>query len=202
LHIFTNEKNKKFFVFKTGEKIKMKKEIFQTIEIPKGIEANLEGSLLTIKGPEGELKRNFNIDKLIFEKKDNQIIIGSKKATKTEKKIINTNTSHIKNMIQGVQKKFEYKLKICFSHFPINVEIQGENVTIKNFLGEKISRKMKIPKGVEVKIDKQNINVFSCDKELAGQAAANFETATKIRNKDRRVFQDGIFIINKSGKEI
>ena len=85
----------------------MKKEIFQTIKIPEGIEANLEGSLLTIKGPEGELVRNFNINKLIFEKKDNQITLGSKKATKTEKKMINTNASHIKNMIQGVQKKFE-----------------------------------------------------------------------------------------------
>ncbi len=180
----------------------MKKEIFQTIEIPKDIEVNLEDSLLTVKGPEGELRRKFNIDKLIFEKKDNHIRIGSKKATKTEKKRINTNTSHIKNMIQGVQKKFEYQLKVCFSHFPFTVEIQGENATIKNFLGEKIPRKLKIPVGVEVKIDKQNISVFSCSKELAGQAAANFETATKIRNKDRRVFQDGIFIINKSGKEI
>jgi large subunit ribosomal protein L6 len=105
-------------------------------------------------------------------------------------------------MIKGVQEKFEYQLKICFSHFPINVEIKDKEAIIKNFLGEKIPRKTKILEDVEVEIDKDIIKVRSVSKELAGQVAANFEIATKIRKKDRRVFQDGIFIINKAGKEI
>jgi len=180
----------------------MKKELFQTIEIPKDIEVNIEEDTLTVKGKEGENKRTFNTNKLIFEKKDNQIIIGNKKATKKEKKMINTITAHIKNMFKGVQEKFEYKLKVCFSHFPMTVNIENNEVTIKNFLGEKIPRKSKIPQGVDAKIDGDIITVNSIDKELAGQAAANFEKATRIRMKDRRVFQDGIFIINKAGKEI
>ncbi len=180
----------------------MKKELFQTIEIPKDIEVNIEEDTLTVKGKEGENKRTFNTNKLIFEKKDNQIIIGNKKATKKEKKMMNTITAHIKNMFKGVQEKFEYKLKVCFSHFPMTVNIENNEVTIKNFLGEKIPRKSKIPKGVDAKIDGDIITINSIDKELAGQAAANFERATRIRMKDRRVFQDGIFIINKAGKEI
>jgi len=180
----------------------MKKELFQTIEIPKDIEVNIEEDTLTVKGKEGENKRTFNTNKLIFEKKDNQIIIGNKKATKKEKKMINTITAHIKNMFKGVQEKFEYKLKVCFSHFPMTVNIENNEVTIKNFLGEKIPRKSKIPQGVDAKIDGDIITVNSIDKELAGQAAANFEKATRIRMKDRRVFQDGIFIINKAGKDI
>lgn len=180
----------------------MKKEIFQNIEIPKGVESNIEGNTLIVKGSEGENKRTFKIGKLKFEKKDNQIIIRDMKATKKEKKRINTIASHIRNMIKGVQEKFEYKLKICFSHFPITVEIKDQEVIIKNFLGEKIPRKVKIFRDVDVKVDGSIISITSFDKESAGQVAANFETATKIRGRDKRIFQDGIFIINKAGREI
>jgi len=180
----------------------MKKELFQEVEIPEGIEVQIQENKITIKGPKGENTKEFNITNLKFEKKDNKIIIGNKKSTKKEKKLMNTIAAHIKNMFKGVQEKFEYKLKICFSHFPITVEIKGQEVIIKNFLGEKISRKSVILEGVEVQVDKEIITVTSANKELAGQTAANFEAATRITNKDRRVFQDGIFITNKAGREM
>lgn len=180
----------------------MKKKLSQKIEIPEGIEANIDENILTIIGPEGENKKKFNVSNLTFEKKDNQIILGNEKSTKREKKMMNTIAAHIRNMIKGVQKKFEYKLKICFSHFPINVEIKDSEALIKNFLGEKIPRKTKIPEGVEINMEGAVITITSPNKELAGQAAANFETATRIRKKDRRIFQDGIFIISKDGREI
>ncbi len=180
----------------------MKKELFQKIDIPEGIEIDIERNYLKIKGPEGENKKTFNFGKLNIEKKENQIIIGSKKATKTEKRMMNTIAAHINNMIAGVQGKFEYRLKICFSHFPITVAVKEGEVLIKNFLGEKIDRKLKIPKGADVKVEKEFIIISSTDKEIAGQAAANFEKATKVGKRDRRVFQDGVYIINKSGKDI
>jgi len=180
----------------------MRKELYQTIQIPESVKASIEGNELSLKGSEGEMKKTFDLGRLEFGIKEGKIIIGNKKSTKTEKKMMNTITAHIHNMIKGVQKKFEYKLKICFSHFPITVEIKGNDVTIKNFLGEKIPRKTKIIKGTEVNVDKEFITVKSCDKELAGQTAANFEKATRIRMRDRRIFQDGIYIINKAGREI
>jgi large subunit ribosomal protein L6 len=180
----------------------MKKEIIAEIEIPEKIDATINGNLLKISGVEGENSRIFNVNGLIFEKKDNKIIIGNKKATKNEKKRINTIKAHIKNMIEGVQKKFNYKLKICYNHFPFTVEIKGNEGIIKNFLGEKIPRKVKIPEGVDINVEKDMISIKSYNKELAGQAAANFETATRIRLRDRRVFQDGIFIIEKNGRQI
>jgi len=180
----------------------MKREIIQEIEIPEGIEVNIEENKLIVKGPKGENEREFRIGKLDFHKKDNLIILGDKKASKNEKKIINTIASHIRNMIKGVGEGFEYKLKICSSHFPMTVDIQDNDATVKNFIGEKIPRKLKIPKNVEVDIQGDIITITSNDKESAGQAAANFEKATKIRNKDRRVFQDGIFITNKAGRDM
>ncbi len=180
----------------------MKKEIIQKIEIPEEVNADIQENRLIVKGEKGENQREFNVRGLDFQKKDNFLIIGNKKATKKEKKRINTITSHIKNMLKGVEKGFEYQLKICSSHFPITVDIQEKEAIIKNFLGEKISRKVKIPSNVEVNINGDLITINSNNKESAGQAAANFERATKIKNRDRRVFQDGIFIINKAGREM
>jgi len=180
----------------------MRKLLQQIIEIPDGVEVKIDEGNVTVKGGEGEVKKKVNLGKLNFEVKDKKIIIGYEKSTKREKKMMNTIASHLRNMIKGAQKKFEYVVKICFSHFPMTVQVEDGTATIKNFLGEKVPRKVRIPAGVEVKIEKEIIKIISNDKELAGQTAASFETATKIRGRDRRVFQDGIFIINKAGKEI
>jgi len=180
----------------------MKQKFYKEIEIPQGVEIKLEDSLLVVKGKEGENERELNLNNISLEIKKEKIVIGNDKTTKNEKKRINTLVAHIQNMIKGVQEKFEYKLKICSSHFPMNVSSKGDVVEIKNFLGEKISRETKIPKGAQMQIQGQNITITSTDKEIAGQAAANLEAITKIKKKDSRIFQDGIYIVNKAGKEI
>ncbi|SRR3989344_181442 len=172
------------------------------IEIPERVEAEIDKNKLILKGKEGENSKEFNLGKINLEKKDKKIILSCEKTTKREKRMINTYTAHIKNMINGVQKKFEYKLKICSSHFPMTVKIDGNIAIVKNFLGEKVDRKVELPKNVDIKIEKEIITILSTNKELAGQAAANLEKVTKIRGRDRRVFQDGIYITNKSGREI
>lgn len=180
----------------------MKKELYRKIEIPSGVEVEIEGGMLKVKGQLGENSRKFGLGKIELVKEGNSILIGSKKSTKKEKKTMNTIAAHIKNMILGVQKKFEYELKAVFSHFPVTLEVKGNELIIKNFLGEKVPRKAKIPKGVEVEIKGNVIKVISIDIELAGQTAANFETATRIRARDRRIFQDGIFMTKKAGGEV
>jgi large subunit ribosomal protein L6 len=180
----------------------MKKELSVEVEIPEGVEVNIEGNSVNVKGSGGESKKTFNVGKLNLEIKDNKVIMGNKKSTKMEKKLMNTLAAHIKNMIKGVQEKFEYELKICFHHFPITVDVQGDKAIIKNFLGEKIPREAGIVEGANVQVEKDIIKVDSIDKDIAGQTAANFEKATKIKMRDRRVFQDGIFITNKAGKEM
>src|SRR4030043_263959 len=180
----------------------MHRELTQIIEIPEGIDIEIDGARVIVKNSTGKNEREFDTSKLTLEKKDNKIIIENKKATKKEKRKMNTIAAHIRNMIKGLQEKFEYRLKICFSHFPITVEIKGNEALIKNFLGERTSRKAKIPAGADVKVEKDVIIISSSDKESAGQAAANFEKATKISKRDRRIFQDGIFITSKCGKEM
>jgi large subunit ribosomal protein L6 len=116
--------------------------------------------------------------------------------------MIGTVTAHIKNMIKGLTKKFKYKLQISNVHFPMTVTLDKSKneLVIKNFLGEKKERRIKIAKEVEVKVNKEEIEIESISIEKAGQCAANIEKGTKVRNKDRRIFQDGIFITEKPGR--
>ncbi len=180
----------------------MKKPLSKIIEIPEGVEVALDGRDVKVKGPEGEITKDFDFGTLDIVIKDGKIELSHKSATKTEKRTMNTFAAHILNMIKGVQEKFEYTLKVASSHFPMTVKVEGNIATIKNYYGEKTDRKTKIPKGVEVEVNKDSIVVKSVDKELAGQAAANFENATKVRNRDRRIFQDGIYITKKHDKAI
>lgn len=180
----------------------MKRELSQVIEIPEGVKVEIGGARVVVEGKEGKNEREFNFTGMKVEKKGSEIVVENKKASKKEKRNINSIVAHIRNMIRGVQEKFEYKLKVCFSHFPITVEIKGNEALIKNFLGEKIPRKIRIPEGAEVNVDKDIISVKAIDIETAGQAAANLENITRISNRDRRVFQDGIFITSKCGEAI
>ncbi|MBI5148395.1 50S ribosomal protein L6 [Candidatus Pacearchaeota archaeon] len=179
-----------------NEKVKSRE-----VEIPKGAQVEINGHSLIVSGEKGKLSRTFKVK---MEKKDDKIIIEVKKGNKREKKNVSSIVAHIKNMLQGVQAYYEYKLQICPVHFPIKVAVSGDKkeVIIQNFLGEVKERKAKIFENVNVEVKGDIITILSTDKEAAGQTAANIETATKIKSRDRRIFQDGIFIIEKAGKKI
>jgi large subunit ribosomal protein L6 len=69
---------------------------------------------------------------------------------------------------------------------------------VTNYFGERVPRRAQILDGVQVKIEnKTDIIVSGSDKELVGQTAANIERCTTVKNRDRRVFQDGIYRIAK-----
>ena len=172
------------------------------IEIPEGVEINIEGNFISAKKGDKEVKKKIFYPTIIIEKKDNKIILEPKKFSKREKKMINTFKAHINNLIKGVEEGWEYKVEICSSHFPMTVKVEGKEIVTKNFLGEKVPRRADIREGVDVKIDGNIITINSVDKEAAGQTAGNCEKSTRITNRDRRRFQDGLWIIHKAGKNI
>jgi len=180
------------------EKTKTKrKKIEKSIEIPQGISIEINGNEIIARKNGEEIKRKLNYNINNIKKEDNKIIISGTE-TKKDKRVINSLIAHIKNMISGLKEKFVYRLEICSVHFPMSVSIQGDYLVIKNFLGERKERKAKILPQVNVKIEKNIITVESSDKEKAGQTAANIERATRIRKRDRRIFQDGIWLVQKS----
>ena len=166
----------------------MKKEIKEKLEFPEGIDFEIIGNIIHVKGSGKESKMKFNIENVSIK----------------ELKMINTFIAHVKNMIKGIKEEFIYKLEICYVHFPMTLEVDKAKglVIIKNFLGEKKPRTSKILKGAEIVIEKNKIIVSSNSKEIAGQTAANLEKATWVRNRDRRKFQDGIFMTEKCGRHI
>lgn len=180
----------------------MKKNILSEVQIPAEMNVSLNDSVISIKSNGKEIVRKFPSNPNVEMKLDgNKIIIKSEKATKRELKLINSLIAHIYNMISGLKEDFVYKLEVCNVHFPMVVKTDGDLVKIKNFLGEKIDRQAKILPNVKVKVSGINIEVSSPDVEAAGQTAARIEIATKIRNRDRRVFQDGIFITSKPDRK-
>ena len=162
----------------------------------------MEGNAITVSGPKGEVRRVFQGGSIKLSVTPTSVHLTSAKNRKREKKTAGTITAHVKNMIKGASEGHRYVLKICSGHFPMNVTATQTTFTIKNFLGEKVPRTLTIKPGAKVTVDGQNVVVESTSKDVAGQVAADIEQLTRITNRDPRVFQDGIYITNKDGKEI
>jgi large subunit ribosomal protein L6 len=172
------------------------------IDIPEKISVQLDGSTLTIKGPKGEASKLFSSKIVQISSSNGKIILKSLKKRKDHKKQIRSYSAHVRNLIKGVSEGHKYLLKICSGHFPMNVSISNGQLIVKNFLGEKIPRSVKLRPGADGKVEGDQISVEGTNKEIAGQVSADIEQLTRRTGYDARIFQDGIWIMMKDGKEI
>ena len=173
-------------------------ETVKTVEIPEGVEGMVDGRLVTIKGEKGELTRDFSHAPIKIQLDGKTVTVQASWPRKKEAALVGTVRSHIQNMIKGVTTGFTYKLKIVFSHFPITVKIIGKTLAIENFIGERNPRKAKIMGDTKVIIKGDDIIVQGINLEDVSQTAANIQNSTKIRNKDPRVFLDGIYVYEQN----
>ena len=175
-----------------------KKDVMREIEVPEGISVSLEANVLTMKKDSNEINRNL-IPGVMVTVEGNKVVIKSENAGKSKRKNFGTIVGHIKNMVQGLTEGFEYELEICNVHFPMTVDFDKGSrvVNINNLLGEKHPRTLTISNKVELDIKAPKITVKSYDIEEAGHAASRLEFVSKVRNRDRNKFQDGIFITKK-----
>ncbi|MDI6916317.1 MAG: 50S ribosomal protein L6 [Thermoplasmatales archaeon] len=172
-------------------------EIKQEIKIPEGVDITVEGRKITVKGEKATLERILSHPKIRFEKKNNIIIVDCKMPTKKEAALAGTFAGHIRNMIEGVTHGFTYEMKLVYAHFPVKTSVRGREFVIENFLGERTPRKAKIVGETKIDIKGEKILLTGPDIENVSQTAANIEKATKIKDRDSRVFQDGIYIVMK-----
>lgn len=172
------------------------------IDVPSGVTVQADAGTVIVKGPKGEITRTFTYPGITITVANAQIKIISARATAREKKMVNTFEAHLNNMIRGAQEGHVYKLKICSGHFPMTVAAAGNEFIVKNFLGEKYPRTLPIDQRVKVNVQGQEVVVEGAALELVSQCAANIEKLTLVRNRDRRIFQDGIYITVKDGQPI
>ena len=175
------------------------------VELPENVNASVQGNVLSIKGPKGEVKRLIDNPRTLMKVEGKIVSLSLKselKQSQRDKMHMNSYQSHIKNMIDGVVNGYTAKVKVCSGHFPMTVSIDSSNkFAVKNFLGEKVPRTVNIKQGVKVEVQGDIITITGLDKEIVGQTAASLEQLTRITNRDRRIFQDGLYITKKPGEE-
>ncbi len=172
----------------------------KTIEIPEGVNVNIDDYVVSVSGEQGQLQRKLWYPGVKIDKTDSEVVVEAEVSRKEQIAIVGTFTSHIQNMVAGVTKGYEYTMKVVYAHFPIQLKTEGKDFIIGNFLGEKKPRKASILGDTKVTVKGDQVIVNGINKEEVGQTAANIQQATKIRGFDPRVFQDGIYLIEKSGR--
>lgn len=167
-------------------------EVKEMIAIPNGVTVDINNGTITVKGAKGSVTKNFP-KTLRIEQNGNSILITS---TEKDSALVGTYKSLIQSMFKGVNEGYVKKLKALYAHFPMSFEVKGKEMLIKNFLGEKSSRKCKIiGDNTKVEIKGVQITISGPDIEAIGQTVANLKIALKIKEKDPRVFQDGVYEI-------
>jgi len=166
------------------------------IEVPKEVNVTIQGHDVAVKGPKGEVKRTFKTKGLTISQKDGGVEVDASK-TNSPRSLKRTVESHIENMVKGVTEGYTKRMQVVYSHFPVTVEVKGDKLMIKNFIGEKKPRQAPIRGKTKVEVKKTDIVITGPSKEDVGQTAANIRTATRIRDKDSRIFQDGIYFVQE-----
>lgn len=167
----------------------------EEVEIPEGVEVKLEGKTVEVSGPRGKLSRTFDMPGVGLRRKESRILIETSFPRRRHRAAVGTIKSHLCNMVKAVTEGFTYRLKVVYSHFPITVKVEGRRVMIHNFLGEKNPRMARIVGDASVQVKGDEIIVEGINKEEVGQTATNIEQASRVKHRDPRVFQDGIFLV-------
>ncbi|KAI0770817.1 60S ribosomal protein L9 [Irpex lacteus] len=178
----------------------------EELDIPDGVDVSVKSRIITVKGPRGTLTKNVrhaDVDIRILKGKVNKVTLAVWQGGRKHVAVLRTLKSLIVNLITGVTKGFQYKMRAVYAHFPINAIIQesGRKLEIRNFLGEKIVRHVAMLDGVTVSessTQKDELILEGNDVQNVSQSAASIQGVCRVRNKDIRKFLDGIYVSDKT----
>merc|ERR1719272_1907188 len=126
----------------------------RAISIPDGVTVTCKARKVRVKGPKGVLTKDFTHTKIDLAMKGKEMVAQVFWGNRAQKSCLRTVTSHIENMIKGVTQGYKYKMRLVYAHFPINVKVvdDGHTVELRNFLGQKFVRVVKLHEGVSIAI--------------------------------------------------
>merc|ERR1711971_1537930 len=141
------------------------------------VKISIKSKKVEVSGKHGNLKRDFKHLPIELYLKGHEVRARMYFAKSKQLSMLRTVCSHINNLFDGVQKKFEYKMRLVYAHFPINATItnNGSTIELRNFLGEKIVRTVNMLPGVKVEKSastKDEIVVTGADIDTTSRSAA------------------------------
>jgi large subunit ribosomal protein L6 len=172
----------------------------EEIAVPPAVTLAVEAGRLVAKGPLGTTARPFPFDVLDLSAAPGTVHLRLKIPAdrKRSQSLLRTWAAHVRNLAGGVTLGVEAKMKVVAAHFPMKVSVRGEELVIENFLGEKFPRSTRLRPGTKAVVEGDIVTLSGNDVEQVGQSAANIERVTRIRDYDPRVFQDGIYLIERA----
>eukprot|EP00918_Siedleckia_nematoides_P083575 GHVU01183212.1.p1 GENE.GHVU01183212.1~~GHVU01183212.1.p1 ORF type:complete len:199 (+),score=35.43 GHVU01183212.1:82-678(+) len=178
-----------------------------TVNIPKDVKISVNSRNVKVQGKFGKVEKAFRhvpVDMKLI-KKGTKLSVGMWQGTVKKLSCIRTVCSQVQNMIAGASRKYEYKMRLVYRHFPIQAVVDTPHeVKISNFLGEKRVRKIDMMEGVTISRSahvKDELKLEGVDKTAVARSAALIHQATLVRRKDIRQFLDGIYVSEKSNME-
>ncbi|HXF84099.1 MAG TPA: 50S ribosomal protein L6 [Anaerolineales bacterium] len=139
------------------------------VSIPSGVQVNVQGSSVHVKGPKGELARTFS--PLIGIALENGQVVVTRRSDKPEERALHgTTRAIIANMVRGVSAGFEVALEV--EGVGYRAEMDGKNLML--YVGYSHPVKVEPPAGISFDVDQKTrqIKVMGFDRELVGQVAA------------------------------
>ena len=169
-----------------------------SLPVPANVKVTLTKRMLSVEGPLGKTRKDFRKIPVDLQIDGKNIVIKSLGTRKKNYAIFNTAQSIIKTLVEGVQKGYTFKMKIVYAHFPITVKVKDGNILVENFQGERAPRVSKIRGDTKIVVKGDDVILTGPVLTDVAQTAGSLQQNTKVKNKDHRVFLDGIYLFEKS----
>jgi large subunit ribosomal protein L6 len=139
------------------------------VAVPNGVQVNVQGSDVHVKGPKGELKRTFS-SLVGIELQNGEVVVTRKSDNPKERAMHGTTRAVIANMVHGVSSGFEVILAV--EGVGYRAEMQGKDLAL--FVGYSHPVKVEPPTGISFEVDQKTrqIKVLGYDREVVGQTAS------------------------------